>query len=82
MHKRFVRREEAASSGQQVTFEHALHGVLAEHFDDAAIGRQFGAVMVFGEILGEPEFLGDLVDCLELVRSVFVGPEHTEVGHV
>ena len=56
--------------------------MLAEHFDDAAVGRQFAAVLVFGEILGNPEFLGSLVDCMQLVGSSFVGSEHTEVGHV
>ena len=78
----FIRGEEAISPGQQVTFQHALHGVLAEHLDDAAVGRQFGAVLVFGEVFRNPEFLGGLVDCLQLVGSGFVGTEHAEVGHV
>ena len=40
------------------------------------------AVLVFGEVLGNPEFLGGLVDRLQLVGGVFVGPEHAEVVHV
>ena len=77
--ERFVGREEAVSSGQQVAFEHALHGVLAEHLDDAAVGRQFAAVRVFGKVFGNPELLADLVDVLQLVGSVFVRTEDAEV---
>ena len=50
--------EEAVPAGEQVAFEHAFHGVLAEHLDDAAIGRQLAAVGVFGEVLVDPELLG------------------------
>ena len=82
MDKGFVGGEEAVSAGQQIAFEHALHRVLAEHLDDAAIGRQLAAVLVFREVLLDPEFLGDLVDGLQLVRGGFVRSEDAEVVHV
>ena len=37
---------------------------LVQHLDDPAIWRQFAAVTVFWKILGEPKFLGDLIDCV------------------
>ena len=55
--KGFVGGEKAVSPGKQVAFEHALHGVLAEHLDHASVGCQFAAVLVFGEVVGDPEFL-------------------------
>ena len=35
-----------------------------------------------GKVFGDPEFLADLVDVLELVRRVFVRPEDAEAVHV
>ncbi len=82
MDKGFVGREKAVTPGEQVTFQHAFHGVLAEHFDNASVSRQFAAILVFGEVFGDPEFLGGLVDRLQFVRGGFVRAEHAEVSHV
>ena len=49
VNERFVGGEEAVPAGEQIAFEHAFHGVLAEHLDDAAIGGQFAAIRVFRE---------------------------------
>jgi len=82
VHEGLVGREKAISSGQQIAFEHAFHGVLTEHLDDSTVRRKFAAVLVFREVLGDPEFLGRLVDRLQFVGGGFVGAEHTEVVHV
>ena len=37
--ERFVAGEKAMAPGKQITFEPTLAHVLAEHFDDAAVGR-------------------------------------------
>ena len=78
----FVGGEEAVTPGEQIAFQHAFHGVLAEHFDNASVSRQFAAILVFGEVFGDPEFLGCLVDRLQFVRGGFVRAEHAEVSHV
>ena len=82
VHEGLVGREEAVASGEQVAFEHAFHGVLAEHLHDAAVGREFAAVEVFLEIFLDPELLADLVDGVELVGGVLVRAEDAEVVHV
>ena len=79
MNERLIGRKEPVAAREQVAFEHAFHGVLAQHLDDPAVGRQFAAVRVFREVLCDPEFLRDFVDILQLIRSVFVRPEHAEV---
>ena len=56
--------------------------MLAEHLDHPSVGRQFATVLVFGKEIGDPEFLGDLVDGLQLVRCGFVRAEDAEVVHV
>jgi len=71
MHEGFVGGEEAVPPGQQIPFQHAFHGVLAEHFHYAAVVGHFGTVAVLGEIVGDPEFLADFVDRLQLVGGVF-----------
>ena len=82
VNKGFIRREEAVPAGQQVAFEHAFHGVLAEHLDDPAVGRQFAAIRVFREVFGDPELLADFIDVLQLVRRVFVRAEDAKAIHV
>jgi hypothetical protein len=38
--------------------------VLAEHLHDTPIRRQFAAILIFREVLSNPEFLGGLIDRL------------------
>ena len=82
VHERFVGREESVPAGEQIAFEHAFHGVLAEHLHHAAVGREIAAVGVFREVFLDPEFLADFVDGVELVRGGLVGPEDAEVVRV
>ena len=82
MNKGFVGREEAVPARQQIAFEHAFHGVLAEHLDDPPVGRQFAAIRVFGKVFGNPELLADFIDVLQLVGRVFVRTEDAEAIHV
>ncbi len=70
------------SSGEQITLEHPLHGVFAEHLHHPAVGGEFAAVVVFGEKLLNPEFLADRINRIELVRRSFVGTEDSKVAHV
>ena len=48
--------EEAVAAGEDVAFEPAFEGVLAEHLHDAAVGGEFAAVGVFGEVAVDPGF--------------------------
>ena len=82
MHEGFVGGEKAMPPSQQVAFQHAFHGVFAEHFHDAPVGRQFGSVRIFGEVFGDPEFLADFVNRTQLVGGVFIRPEHAEIAHI
>ena len=82
MNEGFIRREEAVPSGEQIAFEHAFHRVLAEHFDDPPVGRQLAAIRVFRKVFGDPEFLADFVDVVQLVRRVFVRAKDAEAIHV
>ena len=80
--KRFVGSEEPMPPGEQVAFQHSLHGVLAQHFKDTTVVREVAAVVVFREKFLDPEFLAHGVDRVEPVRGGFVGPEDAEVLHV
>src|SRR5579864_642532 len=82
MHKRLVSREEAVASSEKVSFQHALHGVLAEHFHDAAVGREIAAVVVFGKSLLDPELLCNCVESVEFVGTGLVGAEYAEIAGV
>src|SRR6476660_7358719 len=73
--KSFVGGEESVSSSEKVAFMPTFQGVLGEHFEDAAVGGQLAAVSVLRKIISQPKFLADLVDCIELVRGVFVRPK-------
>ena len=82
MDKRFVRREEAVTSGEKVAFQHAFHGVLAEHFHDSAVGREIAAVVVFRKSLLDPELLCHLVESVELIGTGLVGAEYAKIAGV
>ena len=82
MDERLVGGEEPMASGEQVAFKPAFERVLRKHFHDPAVGRQFAAIGIFGQVIGQPQLLADLINGIQLVRSVFVGPEDTEALHV
>ena len=79
VHEGFVGREEAVATGEQVALEPALERVLGEHFHDPAVRREFAAVGVHRQVVGEPGLLARLVDGIELVRGRLVRAEHAEV---
>src|SRR5262249_46151021 len=74
--------KESVASGEEIAFEHSFHGVLAEHLEDAAIGRQISAIVVLGKTLLEPELLGYGVKSVEFVGGGLVGTNDTEVGGI
>src|SRR6185369_3537191 len=73
--KSLVSGEESMSPREKVAFMPTLQGVLGEHFEYSAIGGQLAAVGVLRQIVSQPQFLAHLVNCVELVRGVFIGPE-------
>src|SRR5512141_2462374 len=73
--KSFVGGEESMSSREKVAFMPSLQGVLGEHFEYSAVGGQLAAVSVLRKIISQPKFLAYLIDCIELVRGVFVRPK-------
>ncbi len=81
MDEGFVGREEAVAAREQIAFQPALQGVLREHFQDPAIGRQLAPVGILGQVVGQPQLLTGLVDRIEAVRGVLVGAEDAEVLH-
>ena len=48
--------------GQQVSFQHSFQRVLAEHFNHAAVGGEFAALLIFRKRFGNPELFADFRD--------------------
>jgi len=44
------------AAAEQVALEHPLHRVLAEHLDDAAVGRELRTVGVLGKCSASQSF--------------------------
>ena len=79
----FVGGEEAVAAGEDVAFEPAFEGVLAEHLHDAAVGGEVAAVGVFGLVCRPSRSCrAAFVDGVELVGGGFVRAEDAEAGHV
>ena len=70
------------AAGENVGFEPAFEGVLAEHLHDAAEKVELAAVGVFRFVLGEPCFFGCGVDAVRLIGGGLVRAEDAEVGHI
>ena len=69
--------------GEDVAFEPAFEGVLAQHLHDAALGGEVTAVGVLGQGCGHPGLaVAALVDYLQLVRGCLIRSEDAEGGHV
>ena len=79
VHEGLVGGEEAVAPGEQIAFQPALQGVLAEHLHDPAIRGEFAAVGILGLGFGQPGLLADLVDRGETVGGRFVRAEDAEV---
>ena len=82
VHEGFICRKEAMTACEEVALEHPFHRALAEHLDYPPVGREFAAVRVFREVFGDPEFLADFIDVVQLVGCVLIGTEDTEAIHV
>ena len=78
----FVGGEEAVAAGENVAFEPAFEGVLAEHLHDAAGKVELAAVGVFRFVLREPGFFRSGVNGREAVRGGLVGAEDAEGIHI
>ena len=75
----FVGGEEAVAPGQHIAFEPAFEGMLAQHFHDAAVGRELAAVGILGLDIRRASLFRCFVDAVQLVRCRFVGTEDAEV---
>src|SRR5262249_40180552 len=82
MDERFIAVDKAVPATENIALKPPFHCVLAKHFHDAAVRRQFPAVGVFWEILAEPNLLADFKEGLELIGLRLVRPEYSEVFHV
>ena len=63
------------STCEKIAFKPALEGVFGQHFEDSTVGGQLASVGIFWQVVCEPQFLADLVDCIELVRVFSSGPK-------
>ena len=70
--ERFVAGEEAVASGEQIAFQPALAHVLAQHFHDAAVGRD---VIVGRQDRAGEDAVGRLEHGAQAIRCGFVGPD-------
>ena len=64
---------------QQVTLEPALAKMLAQHFHDAAVGRE---VVVDRQRFRQPGPVGHIEDRTEAVRDRFIWPHQAEVARI
>src|SRR5262249_1909678 len=62
MDERFVRRDEAVPSCEQIAFEHALDRMFTQHLDDAAVGSKLSTIRIFWKVVSNPELLAHRVD--------------------
>src|SRR6266550_4892782 len=74
--------DQSVPAGQYVTFEPPFHRVLAEHLHNATARRELPAVVIFREVLAEPDLLTNFINSLELVGLCLVRPNDPEVLHV
>src|SRR5271170_1990862 len=56
--------------------------MLAEYLHYAPVWRKFTAISVLGEVLSEPDLLGDLVNGFESVGLSFIRSEDAKAIHV
>src|SRR5215472_2724478 len=56
--------------------------MFAEHLENAAIGCEFTAVIIFRKVFRDPELLTSLIDVLKLIGCSFVRSENAEAIHI
>jgi hypothetical protein len=69
-------------AAQNVTLQPSFDGMLAEYLHYPPIWSKLTAVSVLGEVLSEPDLLGDFINRLESVGLRFIRPEDAEAVHV
>ena len=69
--------KQAVPAGEQIAFEPALAGMLAQDLHHPPIGRQ---VIVAGDCVGEPGAVGHFEQRAETIGAGFVGAENAEVA--
>src|SRR5262249_499174 len=74
--------DQSMAPAQNVTLEPPLHRVLAKHLHNSTLCREVPTVVIFGEVLAEPDLLTNFIDGLELVGLCFVRPNHPDAFHV
>src|SRR5262245_2163205 len=67
---------------QNITLEPPFHRVLAQHLHNSTVRCKLPAVIIFREVLAEPDLLTNFIDGLELVGLCLVRPNDPEVLHV
>jgi hypothetical protein len=82
MDKCLIGGNEAMAPREQITFKHALDGMLTEHLYHSAVRCQLATIGVFREIVSNPELLANRIDVIQFVGSVFVGTEDAKVVHI
>jgi hypothetical protein len=70
------------AAGENVAFEPALEGVLAEHFHDAAEKVELAAIGVFRLVLSEPGFFGRGVNGGEAIGGGLIRAKDAEGIHI
>jgi len=70
------------ATGEQITFEPALQRMFTQHLHHVPVQGKFGAIGIFGEVVGEPNLLGCFIDRTQLIGSGFIGSEDAEVVRV
>src|SRR6266576_6981105 len=69
-------------AAQNVTLEPPFHCVLAEHLHNSTARRKVPAVIIFWEVLPQPDLFTNFIDGLELIGLCLVRPNDPEVLHV
>ncbi len=82
MHEGLIGRNEPVTAGKQVSLQHALYGVLAEHLHHSSVGRQFPSVRIFRKGCGEPNLLARFIKRVQLVRGSFIRTENAKILRV
>ena len=79
VNERLIAVDQTMPAGEDVALQPPFHSVLAEHLHNATVRRKLPAVLVFREVLAEPDLLADFVEGLKHVRLGLVRPEDPEV---
>src|SRR5262245_57713269 len=74
VNERLIAVNQAVPAAQNIALQPSFHGVLAEHFHDAAVRGKLAAVGVFRKILAKPNLLANSNEAWSWLDSVSSGP--------